>query len=87
MKGRGRKNTAASVATKRKSRAPMELRVALVGDQRLTENVIVEVRSVARRYGLEIPSIRIVRKPPIRPKDGSLRSRPVKRSQKFTDLT
>jgi hypothetical protein len=41
----------------------MQLKVGVKGDQRLAENVILEVRDLARRFSLEIPSIRIVRRP------------------------
>lgn len=54
--------------TKKKPRAPMQLSVALTGDQRLTENLILEVRDVARRYGLEIPDIQVRRQPRLGPK-------------------
>jgi hypothetical protein len=54
--------------TKKKPRAPMQLSVALTGDQRLTENLILEVRDVAKRYGLEIPDIQVRRQPRLGPK-------------------
>jgi hypothetical protein len=54
--------------TKQKSRPPMQLSVALTGDQRLTENLILEVRAMAKRYGLETPNIEIVRQPRVGPK-------------------
>jgi len=44
-------------ATEKKSRPPMQLSVALTGDQRLTQNLIHEVRALAKRYGLETPDI------------------------------
>ena len=46
----------------------MQLSVALKGDQRQTENLIVEVRALAKRYGLETPNIEILRKPRVGPK-------------------
>ena len=54
--------------SKKKRPAPNELRIALTGDQRATENVILEVRAIARRFGLEIPSVKVVRQPLIAPK-------------------
>jgi hypothetical protein len=41
----------------------MQISVALTGDRRLTENLIHEVRAVAERYGLAVPSIEIVSQP------------------------
>jgi hypothetical protein len=38
------------------------------GDQRLTENLILELRAVARDCGLEIPSFEVVRQPRVGPK-------------------
>ena len=61
--------------TSKKSAAPMQLKIALTGDQRLTENVILEVRAVARRYGLEIPSIEVERRPSTPPKTAKSKSR------------
>jgi hypothetical protein len=61
------KRSAASV-TRKTSHTPMQLSVALTGDQRLAENLIVEVRAMAKRYGLEIPSVEIVRQPRVGPK-------------------
>jgi len=43
----------------------MELRVALSGDQRVAENLILEVRAIAQRCGLEIPNIQVVRQPKV----------------------
>jgi hypothetical protein len=54
--------------SKKKRPAPIELSVAVTGDQRVTENVILEVRAIARRLGLEIPSVKIMREPPMAPK-------------------
>ena len=47
--------------TKRKSAAPMQLKIDVAGDQRLTENAILEVRATARRFGLEISNIEFIR--------------------------
>jgi hypothetical protein len=60
------KNTA-----KKKSVAPVEplqLRVALTGDQRLAENIIIEVLAAARRCGLEAPSVQVIRQLRVGPK-------------------
>jgi hypothetical protein len=46
----------------------MQLSVALTGDQRLAENVILEVQAMARRHGLEVPTIRVVRRSSVGPK-------------------
>ncbi len=61
------KRSAASL-TRKTLHAPMQLSVALTGDQRLAENLILEVRAMAKRYGLEIPSVEIVRQPRVGPK-------------------
>ena len=46
----------------RKSTAPRaELRIGLAGDQRVAEEVILEVRALAQRYGLEMPEARVVK--------------------------
>ena len=41
----------------------MRMKIALKGDRRLTENVIQEVKAAARRLGLEIANIEVIRKP------------------------
>jgi hypothetical protein len=48
---------------RKKPDAPMELRVVLTGDRRATENLILEVRAIARRCGLEMPSVQVIRQP------------------------
>jgi hypothetical protein len=48
---------------RKKSNAPMELRVAFTGDRRATENLILEVRAIAQRCGLEMPSVQVIRQP------------------------
>jgi hypothetical protein len=53
---------------RKKSDSSMELRVALTGDQRVTENLILEVRALAQHFGLEIPSIQVLRQPKVGPK-------------------
>jgi hypothetical protein len=59
----------------KKSREPMQLSLALTGDQRFTENVILEVRALAQRFGLEIPSIKVERRRAIGPKTAKATSR------------
>jgi hypothetical protein len=63
-----RKKRSAPSVTKKKPRAPMQMSVALTGDQRFAQNVILEVRAMAKRYGLEIPSVEVVRQPRVGPK-------------------
>ena len=40
----------------------MRLKIGLNGDRRLTEKVILEVKAAARRLGLEIANVEVVRK-------------------------
>jgi hypothetical protein len=54
--------------SRKKPDAPMELKVVLKGDRRLAENMILEVRAIARRFGLEIPNISVTGRPPVGPK-------------------
>jgi len=56
------------VTRNRKPGAPMQLKVALRGDQRVAENLILEVQELARVYGLECPTVEVVRRPSIGPK-------------------
>jgi hypothetical protein len=69
MTGSRKKQLPVSRATKEKNLAPLQLRVVVNGDQRLAENVIIEVLAAARRCGLEPPSVRVVRKPRVGPKE------------------
>jgi hypothetical protein len=48
---------------KRKSDERTQLNVVIAGDKRLAENVILEVRAIARRLGTQIPKIEVVRQP------------------------
>jgi hypothetical protein len=50
----------------RKSGAVMELGIALTGDRRAVENLILDVRAIAQRCGLKIPNIRVIRESKIR---------------------
>jgi hypothetical protein len=54
--------------TKSKSSEPLQLQIALTGDQALTENMIMEVLAAARRAGLEPPKVEVFRKPRVGPK-------------------
>ena len=54
--------------TPKKLRSPVTIDVVLKGDQRLAENVILEVRAIAERHGLEIPNVRVVRRHVVGPK-------------------
>ena len=45
----------------KKGEVPMQLKVVLKGDQRLAENLIIEVRAIAKRHGLESPRISVMR--------------------------
>jgi hypothetical protein len=73
-KSRARKSPARK-SPESKSPAPPQLRIDLTGDQRLAENVIVELLAAVRRQGLEPPKVQILRKPRIGPKQ-ALRARP-----------
>ena len=55
--------TSARPVDRKKSGAPTEFRVVLNGDRRLTENLILEVRAIAQRCGLEMPSVQVIRQP------------------------
>jgi hypothetical protein len=57
------------------SSSGMQLRVALTGDQVLTENVIMEVLAAARRAGLGPAKVEVFRKPRVRPKQSLVRGR------------
>jgi len=55
--------TLARLMDRKKSDAPMELRVVLAGDRRRAENLILEVRAIAQRCRLEMPSVQVIRQP------------------------
>ena len=63
-----RKKRSAPSVTSKTPHAPMQMSVALTGDQRSAESLILEVRAMAKRYGLEIPSVEVVRQPRVGPK-------------------
>jgi hypothetical protein len=69
MTGAKKKRPPVGRATSKKSVAPLQLRVALTGDQRLAENVIIEVLAAARRCGLDPPSVEVIRQPRVGPKE------------------
>jgi hypothetical protein len=55
--------------------APTQVRVVLTGDQGLTQNVILEVRAIAKRLGLKMPAVSIE-------SQGSVGSKTVKPTQR-----
>jgi hypothetical protein len=56
------------VNSKQKPRRPLRLDIALRGDQRLLENLIFEVREIAKRHGLGNPTVSVERRPSNPPK-------------------
>jgi hypothetical protein len=44
--------------------SPMQLKIGVAGDRRLTENVILEMRAAAERIGLDISNIEVVGQAP-----------------------
>jgi hypothetical protein len=48
---------------KDKDSSPTQLKIAVAGNRRVTENVILEVRAAARQLGLEISNIEVVSQP------------------------
>ena len=50
------------------SKEPSVLTVALTGDRAMVENVILEVRALAQKFGLEIPDVTVISQPTIAPK-------------------
>jgi len=61
------------------SSGPLQLRVALTGDQALTENVIMEVLAAARRVGLGPAKVEVFRKPRVGPKQSLVASQKSRR--------
>jgi hypothetical protein len=69
--------------TRKPAASRAELRVDVSGDRRVAEEIIVEMRALARRYGLEMPEARIVKvrgvgssaKTPLPPRRATPRSR------------
>ena len=55
----------------------MVLTVAMTGDQAMVENLILEVRALAQKFGLGMPSAAVIREPAIVPKKAILASGPV----------
>ena len=58
-----RRTITRSIVKNAKSAAPVRLKIGLKGDRRLTEKVILEVQAAARRVGLEVADIEVMRKP------------------------
>ena len=56
---------------------PSVLTVALTGDRAMVENVILEVRALAQKFGLEIADVTLIREPAIVPKKAIPESEPV----------
>jgi hypothetical protein len=75
-----KKQPAKASRAKPKSPKSLQLRIALRGDQGLTENVIMEVLAAARRVGLGPAKVEVFRKPRVGPKQSLVKSRksPVK---------
>jgi translation elongation factor EF-Tu-like GTPase len=46
----------------------MQLKIDLAGDRRLAEDVILEIRALAQRFGLEAPQVSVVSRPAVGPK-------------------
>ena len=46
----------------------MQLKVELAGDRRLAEDVILEIRALAQRLGLDAPLVNVVSRPAVGPK-------------------
>jgi hypothetical protein len=59
------------------SKEPSVLTVALTGDRVMVENVILEVRALAQKFGLEIPDVTVICQPTIAPKKPILPLDPV----------
>jgi hypothetical protein len=53
----------------------MRLKIDLNGDRRLTEKIIVEVQAEARRLGIDIANVEVIREPATRRKAGKAASR------------
>ncbi len=66
---------------RKKGDALMQVKVVLAGDQRLAENVILEVRALAQRYGLEAPNVSVTRQPAVGPKSKNATPRRKPRSK------
>jgi hypothetical protein len=67
-KKRSAPSLTSKTSTTKTPHAPMQMSVALTGDQRSAESLILEVRAMAKRYGLEMPSVEVVRQPRVGPK-------------------
>jgi hypothetical protein len=46
----------------------MQLKIDLAGDRRLAEDVILKIRALAQRFGLDAPQVRVVSRPAVGPK-------------------
>jgi hypothetical protein len=81
--------------TRRTTERRIQLRVALTGNKRLAENVILEVRALAQRFGLGIAHVTVVsrsaaiaktRRPSRRPHSSILRRAEVGSTAAFQAL-
>jgi hypothetical protein len=70
-----KKQPAKASRDKQKSPKSLQLRIALRGDQALTENVIMEVLAAARRVGLGPAKVEVFRKPRVGPKQSLVKGR------------
>ena len=70
-----KKQLAKTPEAKKRSPKSLQLRIALRGDQALTENVIMEVLAAARRAGLGPAKVEVFRKPRVGPKQSLVRGR------------
>jgi hypothetical protein len=50
---------------------PRVLTIALTGDRAMVENIILEVRALAQKCGLQIPNVFVVSDPAVVPKKRS----------------
>jgi hypothetical protein len=60
----------------------MVLTLALTGDRAMVENVILEIRALAQKLGLEIPDVAVIRRPAIVPKTAIPASDPIGRADR-----
>jgi hypothetical protein len=60
---------------RKKSGPPMEFRVAVTGDRRMVENLILEVRAIAERCGLQIPNVEVINQSDTSPKTATKKAR------------
>jgi len=54
----------------------MELKIALTADRRTVEDLILEVRAIAQRCGLDIPDIKLIPQAKVGPKTTRKKAKP-----------